>query len=277
MKRTGASSQTRTDDLPLTRRLHYQLCYAGRESATNRKIELKACFVFRLLSRRKLISPVVMNIRIKKVFVLGLLACLSALFSACRSAGDSVWKEVDFVSTPEGATVFINGKNCGITPRTELLSRLGNYTVRFSKPGFFDEDIILESFMNENGQADILERVELSLVKITPESLALRERGAQSSAEVAATVPADAADGNAPAVAPSASGGMSPAAREFAARAKPTDFTDFRLQEKMLKRLFQRKEISEEEYRALHEALYNTYNENRLLKAPRLGTYEKAF
>ena len=34
-------------------------------------------------------------------------------------------------------------------------------------------------------------------------------------------------------------------------------------------------EITEEEYRSLHEKLYDAYNENRLLKAPRLGTYEK--
>lgn len=218
-----------------------------------------------------------MNFRIKNIVVAVFFSCLCVFFSACRSSGDSVWKEVEFSSEPQGATIFINGKNCGTTPRTELLSRLGYYSVRFSKPGFFDEDVVLESFTDEHGRADILESVELSLVKITPESLALRERESQNASLVEdAGVAAEkqSAGGN---DVPASGAEMSPAAREFSLRAKPTDFTDFRLQEKILKRLYQQKKITDDEYHTLHEALYNTYNENRLLKAPRLGTYEKAF
>ncbi|MBP3302093.1 MAG: PEGA domain-containing protein [Opitutales bacterium] len=184
---------------------------------------------------------------------------------------------MDFNSVPGEATVFINGKNCGLTPRTERLSKHGSYEVRFSKPGYFDENFVLESFEDDNGFPDILDSVDVALVKITPETLAQRERLERERAEAAAV----AGTASAGAAAPENSygednSGMSPAAREFAARAKPTDFTDFRLQEKALKRLFQRREITETEYNSLHEALYNSYNENRLLKAPRLGTYEKA-
>lgn len=218
-----------------------------------------------------------MNFRIKNIFVAVFFSCLCVFFSACRSSGDSVWKEVEFTSEPQGATIFINGKNCGTTPRTELLSRLGYYSVRFSKPGFFDEDVVLESFTDENGRADILESVELSLVKITPENLALRERESQGAAVAGSCVPVAEKQAVAENAVPVSGAEMSPAAKEFSLRAKPTDFTDFRLQEKILKRLYQQKKITEDEYHTLHEALYNTYNENRLLKAPRLGTYEKAF
>lgn len=184
---------------------------------------------------------------------------------------------MDFNSVPGEATVFINGKNCGLTPRTERLSKHGSYEVRFSKPGYFDENFVLESFEDDNGLPDILDSVDVTLVKITPETLALRERLERERAEAAAAVAAPSEEAAAPQVVAEDNSGMSPAAREFAARAKPTDFTDFRLQEKALKRLFQSREITEAEYDSLHEALYNSYNENRLLKAPRLGTYEKAF
>ncbi|MBQ6704558.1 MAG: PEGA domain-containing protein [Opitutales bacterium] len=203
-----------------------------------------------------------------------------ALFCGCRSYNDSVWKTVDFNSVPGDATVFINGKNCGLTPRTERLSKRGSYDVRFSKPGYFDENFVLESFEDDNGLPDILDSIDVALIKITPETLALRERLERERAEAATVVATGTpeADSTAPEVAATEeNSGMSPAAREFAARAKPTDFTDFRLQEKALKRLFQRREITEAEYNSLHEALYNSYNETRLLKAPRLGTYEKAF
>lgn len=184
---------------------------------------------------------------------------------------------MDFNSVPGEATVFINGKNCGLTPRTERLSKRGSYEVRFSKPGYFDENFVLESFEDDNGLPDILDSVDVALIKITPETLALRERLERERAEAAAAAGTPSADAAPEVAAAGDNNGMSPAAREFAARAKPTDFTDFRLQEKALKRLFLRREITEAEYNSLHEALYNSYNENRLLKAPRLGTYEKAF
>lgn len=217
--------------------------------------------------------------RLRNISLCLIFAATCVLFSACRSYNASVWRTVDFVSAPEGATLFINGKNCGLTPRTERLAKSGNYEVRFSKPGYFDEDVVLESFVAEDGRPDILDSVDVALVKITPESLSLRERLER---ERTAQSESDQNSGNATpqpvvAVTPeNEASSMSPAAKEFASRPKPTDFTDFRLQEKALKRLFRRGEITEAEYNSLHEALYNSYNENRLLKAPRLGTYEKA-
>lgn len=197
--------------------------------------------------------------------LLALAFCGFLFLVGCRSYNDREWTTVDFVSAPERATVFINGKNCGLTPRTERLSRSGSYEVKFSKPGYFDADFRLESFEGADGLPNLLDRVEVELLKISPETLALRERLARGeSAEARADL----------AAAAKKTEGMSHAAVEFSKREKPTDFTDFRLQEKALRRLLQRGEITEDEYRSLHENLYKAYNENRLLKAPRLGTYE---
>lgn len=203
---------------------------------------------------------------------LSLVACafVCLLANGCRSYNDSAWKTVDFVSVPERATLFINGKNCGLTPRTERLSRSGTYDVRFSKPGYFDEDCLMESIIGEDGLPDILDRLEVELVKITPETLAAREREASGAEK--SNVPTAVSES---AGTPPPAAGMSAAAVEFSKREKPTNFTDFRLQEKALRRLLLNGEITESEYRAIHEKLYESYNENRLLKAPRLGTYEK--
>lgn len=193
------------------------------------------------------------------------LLCLN--FVGCQTSTNHDWKRVEFISEPERATVFINGKNCGLTPHSELLSRSGSYDVRFSIPGYFDGTCSLVSYINDEGRPDISNRIELALEKITPEALAEREM-------TLAPKPAPATEKKEGA---SEKGtGASPAAVEFAQRPTPTDFTDFRLQEKALRRLLKNGSITHEEYCTLHEKLYEAYNENRLLKAPRLGTYESA-
>lgn len=205
----------------------------------------------------------------RKIIVCAVGIFLVAGLGACRSYNDRLWKTVDFVSTPDQATVFIDGKNCGLTPTTLRLSRSRSYEVRFSKPGFFDEDCLLETFTREDGSKDILDSIEIALVKITPESVAERERLARERAT----------DGTGAGTSASARGnaeGPSPAAVEFSKLGKPSNFTEFRLREKTLKRLLSSGEITEDEFRKLHEELYSSYNENRLLKAPRLDTYEKA-
>lgn len=202
-----------------------------------------------------------MNRAILKI-VAGVVCCASVfLFSACGHYNDRAWKTVDFESSPDRATVFINGRNCGLTPLTERLSRSGSYSVRFSKPGFFDETSDIESFVDENGRADIVERVSVTL------------REAVAEAENPAAVPAT--ETTASAAAPASEKSALTPAQEFSALPAPTDFTDFRLREKDLKNLLQNGKITETEYETLHEQLYNAYNENRLLKTPRLGTYEK--
>lgn len=191
---------------------------------------------------------------------------VATLFGACRSYNDRAWRSVEFVSDPPRATLFVNGKNCGLTPREEILDRRGNYEVRFSKPGYFDETVVIASFVGADELPDIVDKIDIRLEKITPDALSARERPA--SPEKSENAPAKAVSAGTPA-------GMSPAAAEFSKREKPVNFTDFRLQEKILLRLLENGEISQEEHRTLHEELYKSYNETRLLKAPRLGTYEQ--
>lgn len=191
---------------------------------------------------------------------LAILPSVLALVS-CRSYNDQAWKTVEFISSPERATVFINGKNCGLTPREERLSCAHSYEVRFSLPGYFDETCTLEPFMTEDGTLDITDRIEVGLAEITPEMVAIREN-----LERQATPKKDDTDS-------SKSTKISPA-EEFLALSAPINFTEFRLREKMLKELLRRGEITQKEYSDIHEKLYSSYNENRLLKTPRLGTYE---
>ena len=203
--------------------------------------------------------------------------CATLLFAGgCRSYNDEVWKTVDFASTPDRATLFINGENCGLTPRTARLSRSLSYEVRFSKPGYFDENRRIEPSGAEEGAPDLPDSVIVELTKITPEALAARERRLreQQAADAPQTEPGGEGVPATSAENASAQGGVSPAAAEFARSPKPANFTDFRLQEKALKDLLLRGKITEDEYRALHEKLDAAYNEKRLLKAPRLDTYE---
>lgn len=186
---------------------------------------------------------------------------LALMLGGCQSYNDRAWKTVEFVSSPERATVFINGKNCGLTPRQERLSCTHSYDVRFSLPGYFDETCTLEPFMTEDGQWDLLERMEVTLLEITPEMMALREKlDRENAPKTSGAEPAKPAKIS--------------AAEEFLALEPPVNFTEFRLREKMLKNLLNRGEITQEEYNDIHEKLYSSYNENRLLKTPRLGTYE---
>ncbi len=196
-------------------------------------------------------------------------ACVAVIpsLSGCRSYNDHVWRTVSFVTEPDRATIFINGKNCGITPGKERMDRRGTYEIRFSKPGYFDEVVVLESFTNSDGAPDILDSVEVQLEKVTPEGLAARERLLSQGEKEATPLPV---------VPATEQGAMSPAAIAFEKQEKPINFTDFRLREKELLRLFNAGKITQEEYKKLHNDLCDSYNETRLLKAPRLGTYEQS-
>lgn len=174
-----------------------------------------------------------------KISFCAMLALAAALVSGCRSRGDEVWKNVRFVSSPSEATVFINGKNCGLTPRTTQLRRDTAYEVRFSKPGFFDENCSIVPVIGENGVPDIVGRVDVALTRITADASAARERERRGNTEV----PAGTAVG--------AGTLASPAAVEFSRKAHPADFTERLLLESELKNLAQSGAISATEYEAL--------------------------
>lgn len=177
----------------------------------------------------------------------GLCVFLCAL-TGCRAHDDgAALKTVEFVSEPDRASLFINGRNCGLTPMSARLDRGGSYEVRFSKPGYFDEDRVLAPVARRPGApADIPDRLEAALLKITPETAAAR---ASSAGTPASAVPR----GN---------GGMSAAAAEFAAQDVPANFTELRLREETLDRLFRRGEITAEERGLLLAALREAYRKN---------------
>jgi len=149
------------------------------------------------------------------------LVCLFAtLVAACVSTDGNAKKNVDFISTPDEATVFINGENRGLTPLRLRLSNDSSYSVRFSKPGFFDEDFLVEPTANARGNAELADRVEVALQEATGTS----------------------------------------AVSEISSRQPPADFTEFRLREKEIGELFQQGKISTEERTALLEKLRADYD-----------------
>lgn len=187
---------------------------------------------------------------LKKSFFLG--GCLAFCWavSGCRSVGNDDLKQVDFVSDPESATVFINGKNCGLTPLSESLSRAGSYDVRFSLPGYFDETLTIIPRQNEEGIFDIPDRVEVVLRKISPG--ALQDAGTRS-VEIK-TEKADLLSGTKT---------MSPAAVNFLNRPTPANFAELRLEEGVLRQLLERCSITEEEFRILTARLRDAYRSER--------------
>jgi len=149
------------------------------------------------------------------------LICLfAALAAACVSSDGNAKKNVDFISTPDEATVFINGENRGLTPLRLRLSNDGSYSVRFSKPGFFDEDFLVEPTINARGNAELADCVEVALREATGTT----------------------------------------AVSEISSRQPPADFTEFRLREKEIDELFQQGKISADELDALLEKLRADYD-----------------
>lgn len=157
--------------------------------------------------------------------------------TACVSDDGIVKKDVDFISNPDEATVFINGENYGLTPLRVSLPVDGSYSVRFSKPGFFDEEFLVEPTTDARGNANLARRVEISLRRAADE----------------------------------------PAAAEISSRSTPVDFTEFRLREKEIRDLLQNGKISEEEGLALLEKLRADYDSFLNAGTPQSSSSKKNF
>jgi len=69
--------------------------------------------------------------------------------SGCASIIDGTTQPLSFASTPDEATVYINGQAVGKTPVTiQIKKQNGSQTLRFSKEGFKDVDMSLNSSIN---------------------------------------------------------------------------------------------------------------------------------
>ena len=74
-----------------------------------------------------------MNIRlISIILVLG----MSAFVTGCATIASGTTQEVTFQSTPDGATVKVNGKPLGKTPLTVQLDKNADQTLTFEKEGY---------------------------------------------------------------------------------------------------------------------------------------------
>lgn len=180
-----------------------------------------------------------------KITLFAAFAFVAVLATGCRSRGEDVWKNVRFISEPDEATVFINGKNCGLTPRTAQLRRDSAYEVRFSKPGFFDENCSIVPAVGESGAPDIVGRIEVSLTRITADASVSRGR------DMRGNVAENAESGG------RADELSSPAAIAFSRRARPSDFTERLLLESELEDLVQSGQISGREHEVLRRRLFS--------------------
>jgi hypothetical protein len=67
------------------------------------------------------------------------------VFPGCATITQGPLQKVKFDSKPAGATVYLNGKSIGVTPRLVVLSRFRSPRVRFELAGFQPYELKLES------------------------------------------------------------------------------------------------------------------------------------
>jgi len=82
-----------------------------------------------------------------RVLVWGLLPFMM-LISGCATIVDGRTQEVTFQTSPEGATVSVDGRIMGRTPLTVRLDRKGHQSALITKPGYRTETRRLTSLVN---------------------------------------------------------------------------------------------------------------------------------
>jgi len=76
---------------------------------------------------------------------IAVLSVVLAALTGCAAMRNGSTQEVRFSSQPRGAKLFVNDKAYGTTPTTLKLWRAKNHDVVFSKSGFADEEIEINS------------------------------------------------------------------------------------------------------------------------------------
>jgi hypothetical protein len=77
------------------------------------------------------------------VFVLALASAL--LFSGCASIISGTTQQLTFISNPEGAEVNVSGRIIGKTPITTTLKKKSGQSVVFTKPGYKQMSLALDT------------------------------------------------------------------------------------------------------------------------------------
>lgn len=82
-----------------------------------------------------------------KKFILGIIVTLS--LTGCATIISGSKQEMQFNSTPNNATVFIDGKEMGKTPFTTKLTRKDTHTVQIKLEGYKPYSVELKKQFNE--------------------------------------------------------------------------------------------------------------------------------
>ena len=69
---------------------------------------------------------------------LGLFACAAVAF-----AQEVVQTRVNLTSEPSGATIFVDGRPCGTTPRMFFDLTPGSHLVKYALSGYVEKDFLL--------------------------------------------------------------------------------------------------------------------------------------
>lgn len=69
------------------------------------------------------------------------LGICATIFTGCASLVNGRTQEVNISSNPIGATVYVDGRNSGITPTKVILSRKEDHMITLKKQGYRDQNI----------------------------------------------------------------------------------------------------------------------------------------
>jgi hypothetical protein len=89
------------------------------------------------------------------LLVLALWPLMQLLYPGCATLIDGPTQQVRVRSKPAGATVFVDGKQVGLTPATAVVSRWGWHRVRIEMPGYEPYEVKLEKRSNSNATGNL--------------------------------------------------------------------------------------------------------------------------
>jgi hypothetical protein len=84
------------------------------------------------------------------------LCALLALSGCATLFGGGSHQKLKFDSAPEGATVFMNGQQLGVTPLTVDVQREKNVAITFKKDGYESQSIVLDTHLNPWFWGDVI-------------------------------------------------------------------------------------------------------------------------
>jgi hypothetical protein len=81
----------------------------------------------------------------RNAYVIFIIALSLSILVGCGAILKGTKEGVHFTSSPDGATVIVNGVERGTTPLKLSLAAKETYTITFRKPGFEDKTVVIEN------------------------------------------------------------------------------------------------------------------------------------